>query len=78
MKKIILITIMLNAAALYAQQSDKGKIRLYLHSVTCEKETLDDMFEGDGKGDEIFVTVFYSVASSNGTTKYINKFTTGI
>lgn len=78
MKKIILIAIMLNAAGLFAQQSDKGKIRLYLHSVVCEKETADDIFEGDGKGDEIFVTLFYSVASSNGTTKYINKFTTGI
>lgn len=78
MKIIVFITIMLNTAALYAQQSDKGKIRLYLHSATCENETLDDLFEGDGKGDEIFVTVFFSVASSNGTTKYINKFTTGI
>jgi len=78
MKKFILLVIMLQTGVLFAQQSSKGKVRLYLHSVKCEKETADDWFDGDGKADEIFVTLFYSVASSNGTTKYINKFTTGV
>jgi len=78
MKKIILLTACLNVITLFAQQNDKGKVNIYLHSLICDKETTDDLFDGDGKGDEIFITVFYSVASSNGTTKYINKFTTSI
>lgn len=78
MKKIVLIPALLIVIQVFAQAPVKGKARIYLHSVHCEKETVDDLFDGDGKGDEIFITVFYSVASSNGTTKYINKVTTGV
>ena len=78
MKKIILFAACIHALATFAQQNDKGKVNIYLHSLICDKTTADDFLDGDGKGDEIFITIFYSVASSNGTTKYINKFTTGI
>jgi hypothetical protein len=78
MKRVLLIPALLVAMNLFAQAPVKGKVRIYLHSVHCEKETVDDLFDGDGKGDEFFITVFYSVASSNGTTKYINKVSTGV
>jgi hypothetical protein len=73
-----LILIFGGSTTSFAQQSVKGKIKIYLNSFRCEKETLDDMFEGDGKGDEVFITLFYSVASSNGTTRFINKITTSV
>jgi hypothetical protein len=78
MKKYLLIAALLVHCSLIAQQPVKGKMKIYLHSIRCDKETLDDMFDGDGKGDEVFVTLFYSIASSNGTTKYSNKITTSI
>ncbi|MFZ9388110.1 MAG: hypothetical protein ACO25B_09530 [Chitinophagaceae bacterium] len=34
------------------------------------------MFESDGKGDEVFFTFIYSVADSNGNTKYRGKVST--
>src|SRR5689334_10997806 len=78
MKKFFLIAVLFAASVVYAQPPAKGRVKIYLHSVRCDQETADDLFDGDGKGDEIFITVFYSVASSNGTTKYINKVSTGI
>jgi hypothetical protein len=78
MKKIFFITVLFGAATLYAQTPVKGKIKIYLHSIRCDQATDDDLFDGDGKGNEVFITVFYSVASSNGTTKYINKVSTGV
>jgi hypothetical protein len=78
MKKIFLITVLLATVILQAQPPAKGKVKIYLHSIRCEKETADDLFDGDGKGDEVFITVFYSVASSNGTTRYINKVATSV
>lgn len=78
MKIVLLIPALLITVYLFAQAPAKGKARIYLHSVHCEKETVDDLFDADGKGDEFFITVFYAVASSNGTTKYINKVSTGI
>ncbi len=77
-KKAFLVLAFFGVLPSYAQQSEKGKIKLYLNSFRCEKETLDDIFDGDGKGDEIFITIFYSVATNNGTTKFVNKVTTGI
>jgi hypothetical protein len=78
MKKIFLITALFFIATLQAQPPAKGKVKIYLHSIRCEKATADDLFDGDGKGDEVFITVFYSVASSNGTTRYINKVATSV
>lgn len=78
MKKILLITALFGTVVLYGQVPAKGRVKIYLHSIRCDKATADDLFDGDGKGDEVFVTLFYSVASSNGTTKYINKIATGI
>ncbi|HSN61672.1 MAG TPA: hypothetical protein VLR49_12105 [Ferruginibacter sp.] len=78
MKKYFLVAALLFHYSLNAQQPVKGKMKIYFHSIRCNKETLDDFFEGDGKGDEVFVTLFYSIASSNGTTKYSNKITTSI
>src|SRR4051794_26633684 len=78
MKKILLIITLFGAVALHAQPPAKGRVKIYLYSVRCDKETADDLFDGDGKGDEIYITVFYSVATSNGTTRYSSKVSTGI
>lgn len=77
-KFLFLISIIVVSQFSFGQQPVKGKVKIYLNSFRCEKETLDDIFEGDGKGDEVFITIFYSIASSNGTTRYINKVTTDI
>jgi hypothetical protein len=78
MKKILLIAALFGTIVLYGQVPAKGKVKIYLHSIRCDKATADDLFDGDGKADEVFVTLFYSVASSNGTTKYISKIATGV
>ena len=53
MKKIILFAACIHALATFAQQNDKGKVNIYLHSLICDKTTADDFLDGDGKGDEI-------------------------
>ena len=68
MKKYFLIAALLIHFSLHAQQTGNGKVKIYLRTISCSKESLDDIFDGDGKGNEVFVTFYYSVASSNGTT----------
>jgi hypothetical protein len=78
MKKYFLIAVLLIHISLHAQQTGNGKVKIYLRTISCSNESLDDIFDGDGKGNEVFVTFYYSVASSNGTTRYSNKSTTAV
>jgi len=76
MKKYLLLIFSLAILNLNAQQT--GKVKIYLRTISCIKESVDDLLDFDGKGNEVFVTFFYSVASSNGTTRYINKVSTAV
>ena len=78
MKIYFLIAVFITHISLYAQQPGNGKVKIYLRTISCIKESADDIFDFDGKGNEVFVTFFYSVASSNGTTRYINKITSAV
>lgn len=78
MKKYFLSAIFLIHISLYAQQPGNGKVKIYLRTISCIKESDDDIFDFDGKRNEVFVTFFYSVASSNGTTRYVNKITSAV
>ena len=74
---LFIVSILLTGL-LYAQQPGNGKVKIYLRTISCIKESADDIFDFDGKGNEVFVTFFYSVASSNGTTRYVNKITSAV
>lgn len=76
MKKYILPLFFFAMLNLNAQQP--GKVKIYLKTISCMKESVDDILDFDGKGNEVFVTIFYSVASNNGTTRYINKITSAV
>ncbi len=76
MKKYILPLFFFAMLNLNAQQP--GKVKIYLKTISCIKESVDDILDFDGKGNEVFVTFFYSVASSNGTTIYVNKITPAV
>ena len=79
MKKLLFILpVLFFSLTIYAQQSGNGKVKIYLKTISCIKESADDIFDFDGKGNEVFVTFFYSVASSNGTTRYVNKITSAV
>jgi hypothetical protein len=78
MKKCFLIAVLMAQIGLYAQQPGNGKVKIYLRTISCIKESSDDILDFDGKGNEVFVTLFYSVAASNGTTRYINKITSAV
>ena len=79
MKKLLFILpVLFFSLTVYAQQTGNGKVKIYLKTISCIKESADDIFDFDGKGNEVFVTFFYSVASSNGTTRYVNKITSAV
>ncbi|MHB1147534.1 MAG: hypothetical protein ACYC01_08070 [Lutibacter sp.] len=79
MKELLFILqVLFFSLTVYAQQTGNGKVKIYLKTISCIKESADDIFDFDGKGNEVFVTFFYSVASSNGTTRYVNKITSAV
>jgi hypothetical protein len=78
MKKYFFLVVLLIQYNLYAQQTGNGKVKIYLRTISCDEQATDNIFDVDGKGNEVFVTIFYSVASSNGTTRYTNKITTAV
>lgn len=73
---IYLLLLFLTGYSVTAQPSARGRLRIYFEKFKCLNPTTDDMLERDGKGDEVFFTFLYSVADSNGKTKYRGRVST--
>ncbi|MBL0153874.1 MAG: hypothetical protein IPP93_10420 [Chitinophagaceae bacterium] len=58
--------------------SSPGRVKVTLVRFFCTKETSDDIFDGDGKKDEVFFSFMYTVAGINGNTKLSSKTITGV
>jgi len=58
--------------------SSPGRVKISLVSFYSNKETADDILDGDGKKDEIFFSFMYTVAGMNGNTKLSSKTNTGV
>lgn len=62
----------------FSQPAGSANVKIYGRRMDCLHASNDDMFEMDGKGDEVYVTYYYSIASSNGTTRSSGKITTPV
>jgi Divergent InlB B-repeat domain len=48
------------------QPTGSGIFRIVITGIWCEKETFDDILQGDGRGDEVYLSVGESILLSNG------------
>lgn len=58
--------------------SSPGRVKITLVKFFCNKEAADDIFDGDGKKNEVFFSFMYTVAGINGNTKLSSKTITGV
>lgn len=66
-KSFLFLTILISAIAVQAQQA--GRVRVSFNGFRCIRETLDDMLQLDGKGDEVFFQFYFTLANSSGQQK---------
>jgi hypothetical protein len=68
MKKIIVVSlIFLITTNAFSQQA--GRVKISFAGFKCMRETTDDLLQLDGKGDEIFLRFYFTLADRNGNTK---------
>ncbi|MBS1662791.1 MAG: hypothetical protein JST68_17230 [Bacteroidetes bacterium] len=68
MKQLLLFSLLLLTAS-GASFAQAGRIRITFAGFDCIKETVDDMLERDGKGDEVYFNFGFTLANRNGQTK---------
>lgn len=67
MKQLFLFFLLLFVVS--ASFAQAGRIRISFAGFDCVKETVDDMLERDGKGDEVYFNFGFTLADRNGRTK---------
>lgn len=75
-RNLLFVFVMFYAQLVSAQITGRGRVEIYFNYFKCLNPTTDDMFEADGKGDEVYFTFLYAVADSSGRTKSRGKVTT--
>lgn len=73
MKNVVFTTMIVLFSIVSVAQT--GKVKVYFAGFICERETWDDAFQLDGKGDEVFVTfqVVHADAQGNAKLRYNYK-----
>src|SRR4051794_38169990 len=68
MKQLIIAIIFLSLS-FHGSSQQAGRVKVSFAGFKCLRETADDILQLDGKGDEVFLRFFFTVADSNGNMK---------
>jgi len=68
MKKTIIAMLIL-FISLFSVAQQAGRVKISFAGFKCLRETDDDPLQLDGKGDEVFLRFYFSLADRNGNTK---------